>query len=121
MILRYNFFTIIWGILIIVFTLSPAGTHTIDIYGKNFDIIAHGILFFIFGFLLTVGLSKQYTSTYIRFNSIKVSILVSNAFGILVECGQFLIPERGFQPWDLLANFIGTVVALLLFLIVYKL
>ena len=120
MILRYNFFTIVWGILIIVYTLSPAGSHTVQIYGSNFDKVAHVVLFFVFEFLLIIGLTKQYTSTYVRFNAVKVSLIFSNIFGFIVECGQFFDPIRGFEPWDILANFIGTTIALILFYILYK-
>lgn len=120
MILRYNFFTIMWAILILVYTLSPAGTHTVDIYGLNFDKVAHVLLFFVFGFLLTIGLTKQYTSTYFRFNAEKVAIIITNAFGVVVEVGQLVWTPRGFEPWDILANFIGSVAALILFYILYK-
>lgn len=121
MILRYNFFTILWGILILIFTLSPGGAHTVEIYGSDVDKTAHGLLFCVFSTLLTIGLSKQYTYTYVRFNAIKVSFIVSNLYGLLVECGQLLVPQRGFEFWDLLANLIGILVGLFIFFIVYKL
>lgn len=121
MFLRYNFYTIIWGILILVVTLSPSSGNFSDIYGIYYDKVIHCLLFIGFTLLMIIGFHKQQTFTWLRFNAIKGALIVANIFGLLVELGQFFVPLRTVEWQDMLANSSGTIIGLLMFLIIYKL
>lgn len=122
MFIRYNLFGIIWFLLILLMGLTPGEsmplTHVWDFL--SFDKVAHFIVFAILCFLLILGFSKQYTFLFIRFNAVSLAIGISFTYGLLIELGQTLIPDRGLEFSDILANSLGVFAGWLVFYLIYK-
>lgn len=123
MFFRYNLFGILWFLLILLLGLMPGGampeTNIWDFL--SFDKIAHFSVFAILCFLLILGFSKQYSFLFIRHHAVKLSIIISLLYGTLIELLQTIIPDRGFELPDMLANTIGVFVGWLIFHLIYKL
>lgn len=84
------------------------------------DTFAHAFLFCVLVFLMIVGLTKQYTSPWLRHYAVRASLLISTGFGILVELLQhFLIYGRHGDIFDVLANTIGCLFGLVVFKWIY--
>jgi VanZ family protein len=122
MFFRYNVFTFAWALLILMLILMP---------GKNmpdtniwslltFDKFAHFFVFAVLVFLLTIGLIKQHTYIWLRFKAGKMALISGITYGFLLEFIQSFIPDRTFDPRDLLANTIGCFLGSFLFYMVYK-
>lgn len=122
MFLRYNFFTILWAILILVLTVTP-GTDMpkTDIWDVlAFDKIAHLFVFAVFVLLMIVGFSKQYRYLYFRYNAVRLALAMGLAYGLLIEIVQALIPERTLEYSDILADSLGCGIGYAIFYWVYK-
>lgn len=86
----------------------------------TFDKFAHFFVFAIQVFLLTVGLTKQHTYIWMRFKAGKLALATGITYGFLLELMQSFIPDRTFEPSDMLANTIGCFLGSFLFYMVYK-
>lgn len=122
MFLRYNLFGIIWFLLILLLGLTPGEsmplTNVWDFL--NFDKIAHFGVFGILCFLLILGFSKQYTFLFIRYNAVLLAIGFSFVYSLAIELFQTLIPDRGLEFGDILANSLGVLVGWFVFYLIYK-
>lgn len=85
-----------------------------------FDKVAHLFVFAILVLLMIVGFSKQYRYLYIRFQAIKLSLIICLAYGLLIEVAQSLVPDRTLEYADLIADFVGCGVGYGIFYWVYK-
>jgi VanZ family protein len=122
MILRYNAFTIAWGLFIMLVTLAPGKDMPyINLWEMMFDKAAHGFVFLVLTLLMVVGFSKQSTSLKLKMEPVKYALLVSILYGLLLESIQGIIPDRSFDVKDILANTAGCFSGILLFYIIYKL
>lgn len=119
MILKYNVFTLMWAVIILLLTLLAGGASS-NIEMVSLDKVIHCSIFAVQSFLLIVGLKKQHSYSYLKFNAGKVSILATTVFGILVESIQGIIPARSFEWTDMLANMAGAFIGFLVFLLIYK-
>ncbi|WMJ72873.1 VanZ family protein [Cytophagaceae bacterium ABcell3] len=122
MFLRYNIFAIAWGILVLFLTLFP-GQEMPDLSVWDmfsFDKFAHIFVFAVQVFLLIVGFTKQYTFDTLRKHPVRYAILFSFLLGFLIEFFQSLIPGRGFDYFDLVADFVGCVLGWVGFYFVYQ-
>lgn len=107
------------ALLIMVLSLSDPGESSRSLFWnfKNADKIVHLLMYF--GFALTVF-------WFYRRSAVKMSVLVIQAFsvvlyGVLMEILQSSVTTtRGFEFFDILANFSGVLPALALFLIYSK-
>jgi VanZ family protein len=86
----------------------------------TFDKFAHFFVFAILVFLLNIGLVKQHSYIWLRFNANKVSLISGISYGFLLELMQSFIPDRTFDPVDMLSNTIGCFLGSFLFYMVYK-
>jgi len=86
----------------------------------NFDKIAHFGVFGILCFLLILGFSKQYTFLFIRYNAALLAIGISFTYGLAIELIQTLIPDRGLEFADILANSLGVFAGWFVFYLIYK-
>lgn len=122
MFLRYNLFGIIWFLLILLLGLTPGEsmplTNVWDFL--SFDKIAHFLVFAILCFLLILGFSKQYTFLFFRYNAILLAISISFGYGMAIELFQTLIPDRGLEFADMLANSLGVFAGWFVFYLIYK-
>mgnify|MGYP005753857415 CR=1 FL=1 len=122
MILRYNLFTILWAVMILLTTLLPSSSMpSLSIWELfSFDSFAHAFLFGILTFLMIVGLTKQFSYLRLRHYAIRASLFISFAFGILVELMQhFFIYGRQGDMMDVIANTIGCLLGIVLFKWIY--
>ncbi|WP_076671381.1 VanZ family protein [Pontibacter indicus] len=124
MILRYNFFTIIWAAVIMVLTLLPSSSMpSLSIWEIfSFDSFAHAFMFAVLTFLMVVGFKKQYTYMRVQLHAIRSAFFVSSMFGIAIELLQhFFILGRQGDIVDVLSNTIGCILGVLLFKWIYEL
>lgn len=122
MFLRYNAFGIVWALLIFFLVLMP-GKNMPDTHLWNmltFDKVAHFAVFAVLVFLLTIGLTKQHTYVWLRFNATRTALMAGVGYGVLLESVQAVVPDRTFEPADLLANVIGALLGTAFFYFVYK-
>ncbi|WNB17380.1 VanZ family protein [Marivirga arenosa] len=86
----------------------------------SFDKIAHFIVFALLTFLFILGFSKQYTFLYFRYNAEILATGISFLYGLIIELGQTLIPERGLEFTDIMANSVGVFAGWFVFYLIYK-
>ena len=86
----------------------------------TFDKFAHFFVFAVLVFLLTIGLTKQHSYLWLRFSAVKMSLLFGVLYGLFLEGMQSFIPDRTFDPADMLANTIGCFLGTIVFYLVYK-
>ncbi|MGM0580687.1 MAG: VanZ family protein [Bacteroidota bacterium] len=86
----------------------------------SFDKIAHFGVFAILCFLLILGFSKQYTFLFFRYNSVLLAISISFLYSLGIELFQTLIPDRGLELADILANSLGVFAGWFAFYLIYK-
>jgi VanZ family protein len=120
MFLRYNLFSILWAILILVFTLMPGSQMPSVKFIVGFDKLAHVFVFAIQSLLLIVGFLKQYTFRFFRGNAVFMAISLSVIYGTLIELIQSFIPGRGMELGDLFADLAGSLLGWGLFYVLYK-
>ncbi len=122
MILRYNLFTIAWALLILGLTLTPGESMPdLSIWDLlSFDSFAHMFVFAILVLFMSIGLTKQYSSLFLRFNARKLSFIISLGLSLLIEILQYFIPGRSGDVFDLVANSVGCLTGSLLFYLIYK-
>lgn len=107
------------ALLIMVLSLSDPGESSRSLFRnfKNADKVVHLLMYF--GFALSVF-------WFYRRTTVKMSILLIQAFlvvlyGVAMEILQSTVTTtRGFEFFDILANFSGVLLALVLFLIYSK-
>jgi VanZ family protein len=122
MFFRYNLFAILWVLLILLLGLSPGDAMpNTDVWDfLSFDKVAHFFVFSVLCLLLIIGFTKQYSFKFIKYNSQKIAVSFSVLYGLLIELGQSLVPGRGLEYADLLANTIGAITGWLIFYLIYK-
>lgn len=118
---RYNLFGIIWSLLIMMVSLLPEEATSVSNYGAGTDKFVHIVMYAVLCLLLVVGFMKQSHNTILKFNAIKLALITSNLYGLLMELSQLLSPNRTFEWEDVLANSGGTVIGIAIFWILYKL
>ncbi len=121
MFFRYNFYGILWALLMFLLNLGrEEGLENIQIfYHFHFDKLAHFIQFMILSWCLAVGFAKQQRYVPLRFWSWQASALVSIAYTFLLEGIQFARLPEYFEFGDLLANIFGSLGGVLLFYLIY--
>lgn len=121
MFLKYNFYTFFW--LICMFALNLGRLESLPelrlFYFLYFDKFAHFIQFCILSFLMLVGLYKQQTFVWLRFNATRVTLFACLIYSLLLEGIHFFIAKQYFETWDLLANIFGTLGGILVFYLIY--
>jgi VanZ family protein len=120
MFLRFNLFTFLWALIILLLILMPGKQmpHSGDLF--SFDKVAHFGVFCILSFLMIVGFSKQYSFPGLRKNSVIYAMVISLTYASILELGQAVIPDRYANFYDLAFNLGGVLVGYGLFLLIYK-
>lgn len=119
MFLRFNTFTILWTLLILVATCI-SGASNANICSNNTDKWVHAFLFGVLFLIMNVGFKKQNNHTKLKFESEKYAIAICIGFGLAIEILQYFLPKRSFSILDLLADSIGVGFGLGLFYFIYK-
>ena len=121
MFLKYNLYTIVWAIIILILVLMPGAQMAKADVVFSFDKIAHGFVFCVLVFLMIIGFTKQHTFAMLRSGPAKYALLFSVAYALLLEAGQLLVSGRMVELYDAAANVSGCVAGYGLFYVVYKL
>lgn len=119
MFLRFNKFTIIWALVILIVTLV-SGVKSSNIELNIIDKLIHAILFGGLSLLMVIGFIKQNEFKDLKFYAEKHTFIFCFCYGILIEIIQYLLPYRTFSWLDVLANTCGTFIGLGLFYMIYK-
>ncbi len=107
--------TVIWTFVVLGLTFLP-GEYFPKISVRHIDKYVHFILFGIYGFL--VGGSLLYKNRSVgKFITI---LLLITVFGVSIEGFQTMIPGRSFELYDIGINFLGALLGLTNFLVIYS-
>ena len=118
MFLKHNTFTLFFLGLILLGCLLP-GNDLPGIATQNLDKAIHIFFFFCFSFSAMVGFAKQSQYPKLHYDAIKYVIVIAVALTITTELLQhYVIPRRNFDLYDILADLVGMVLALVFFLFV---
>lgn len=120
MFIRYNLFSFVWALMILLFTLMPGSQMPKIEFFISFDKVAHLFVFAVQSLLLIVGFLKQYTFRFFRENAVFMAITLSVIYGTLIELAQSFIPGRGVELGDLISDSLGGFLGWGLFYILYK-
>lgn len=116
---RYLLGAIAWAIIILILTLTP-GKSVPDISLFDYDKIGHAGIFFIFSFLLITGLYKMDQRPQRVAKVVVIGLVSSVVYGFAIEFIQDLIPDRGMEWYDAVANILGSILGVCLFYVRYK-
>ena len=110
---------ILWGMFILVATLTP-GKSLPSSSLFRFDKIIHIIIFGTFAWLVLRAsfLSNKKNST--NATTYVIVGVCTIVFGILIEFIQQFIPDRGCDIYDVIANTLGIVLAQVLFYFIHR-
>tara|TARA_B100001758_G_C18262548_1_gene531860 strand:- start:240 stop:620 length:381 start_codon:yes stop_codon:yes gene_type:complete len=118
MFLRYNIFSIIFLVILLVGCLLPGSTLPKS-DTQNLDKVLHVLLFLCFTFCSLVGCVKQSQYPILHYFALKYVTIFSVLLTVLIELIQhFFIPRRGFELLDIGADMAGITLAIVLFFFV---
>lgn len=123
MFLRYNLYTIIWAIFILILVLLP-GRHLPEFNTPSlisYDKLAHAFVFSVLVLLMMVGFIKQSTYPLLRNYPARYSLIISISYALVLEITQGLSTGRTVELYDGVANVIGCFIGYGIFHIIYKL
>lgn len=114
--LKYIFFVLAFAWTVIITFLSLISLEGAPKFGFSFaDKLAHGLVYFIFAIVWFFSFSKGITNGFFRKNAIIASTVFAILYGICVEIMQETLVSNRQGDWqDVLANTIGTLLAILL-------
>lgn len=120
MFVRYNIIPGLWVLVVSLLILAPGRNlpETGSLVGL--DKIAHTLVFSVEAILVIVGFSKQKEIAIFNKKPVFWGIIIGLIHNIILEFGQLLIPDRTFDPIDMLANCAGLFVGMTIFWIIYK-
>lgn len=113
---KYIFSAAAIGWTIIITTLSLVSLEGAPKFGFSFaDKIAHGLVYFGFAIVWFFSFSKGITNKFFQKNAIIASAIFAIIYGICVEIMQETLVSNRQGDWqDVVANIIGTILAILL-------
>ncbi len=118
MFLRYNIFSIIFLVILLLGCLLPGSTLPKS-DTQNLDKVLHVLLFLCFTFCSLVGCVKQSQYPILHYFALKYVTIFSVLLTVLIELIQhFFIPRRGFELLDIGADMAGITLAIVLFFFV---
>ena len=122
MFFKYNLFAISWALFILVLTTLP-GEDLPDLSFWSlltFDKAAHGFVFAVLVFQLIIGFIKQYQFRQLRYKAVSIAFLIGIFYGAVTELLQeFIFTGREADIMDFVANFIGSLIGVVAFRIIY--
>ena len=121
MFLKYNLYTIVWALVILLLVLMPGAQMAKADVMFSFDKLAHAFVFFVLVFLMIVGFTKQHTFPLLRSGAVKYTLLISISYALMLEAGQLLVTGRMVEVYDAISNVSGCVLGYGFFYVVYKL
>lgn len=115
----FTILAILWAIVIFFLSITP-GNELPEVNFWEIDKFVHIGVYSILGFLTAMGQRKQYQGKIPRWRLWKVAGLGISIYGILIELIQgAFIPDRHFDVLDIIANIIGSITGISLYLIFF--
>ena len=115
-----RFLAISWAIVILILSLLPPGAF--EIFNWNFlsrDKLLHTLAYSVLSFLLYDTLLASIRINYSKLHLIAKASILCIAYGILMECLQFLENlGRIFDTGDIIANAFGTGVGIVCYSVI---
>ncbi|GHE58928.1 VanZ family protein [Roseivirga thermotolerans] len=109
----------VWGTIVAVLMLLPQDSFP-ESKLLSYDKLAHLGVFFIFSILVLSGYQLQGKLESKETNYKKLSLTICLVFGAILEILQQWIPGRMADIYDLLANFLGALFGVIVFMIFIK-
>ena len=100
----------LWALALIAVMLIP-GANLPEVSVKIWDKLIHFICYAVFSFLLLKGF---YISSRIK-NYFLLTAVISIGYGTVLELFQSLVPDRGVDIYDIAANTLGCIAAMIIF------
>lgn len=105
-----------WALIIIILCLIPANELPAPKFTiPHLDKIVHIILYFVFGILMQFYLYDE--KHYSRRIRIFITIIITSCFGAVIEYLQEAYFNRSSELEDLIANFIGIILSVIIYLL----
>jgi VanZ family protein len=116
--LKKHWKSLVWAVIVFIVCSVP-GNQVPDVPLINIphlDKIVHFILFFVLALVLLFELNKIRLERKPLLNAYLWSALVSIGYGVLIEALQhYVFVSRSASFWDVLANSLGVLFAILIF------
>lgn len=107
----------VWALLISVLSLAPAERLPELDWPLAPDKLGHLVVYGILAFLLVAALR---TGRQTRSRADELAFFLAVTYGFTLEIAQFaFFPGRYFEVWDIVANIIGALTALLIYRIFF--
>ena len=122
MLLRFSVPAILWAAFILFISILPGGAaEQALIFGiLPVDILVHIICYAVLVFFMMVGFSKQHAWPRLRYFPVWYAVTFACLYGLGIELLQeFVIVQRNFEIYDLVANFSGALIGFGIFQLVY--
>lgn len=114
---KYFIGAILWALLILVLTLTPSSSLPSSTL-FSYDKLGHVVIFLVLSYLFVSGLNEN-NPDKLKFN-ILLGIVITVIYGACIEISQSIIPERGMELYDLVANCSGSILGISMFYISIK-
>lgn len=116
--IKHVFPALFWSVLIGLLILLPG--QQMPKHQGNVDKLIHGFVFFLTTYLWLVGLKKQRSRPVLRKLALVISLGICLVYGTLLEvCQVLFIKGRMFEVGDLVANYSGGIIGVLVFFLIY--
>jgi len=118
---RFNFYTLLWMIFILVLIILP-GQHMPETGTNLFnpDKIIHAAVFAVLALLMTIGFSKQRTYYTLRNKAALSALLISVGYASVLEGTQIFSEGRTLDLYDAIANTVGCFIGYGMFYAIYR-
>lgn len=114
--IKYWLPVILIFILLSFLTVQPVPLFLYKIYHRA-DKAVHFVIYFLLGFMLIRALTTSFSGFNVLFVSVP-AIFLSAFLGTLAEAVQYFVPERIVDHSDIIANVLGSLFGILLYLLV---
>ncbi len=118
--LKNNKLSAVIGIFVVVMSVMPSsgfGQYALPFTDK----IVHIVMYFLFGSALMIDRWQRRQLIDYKLQTIVFVLLFTFVFGLSLEVVQWFLPYRSASGFDILANIVGTVLALVALFIGYRL
>jgi len=122
MFFRYNLSGMLWAVFILILYGLPGHDFPDLSFWEllSFDKFIHAFMFAVLVLLLIVGFKKQYSFIGLRYDSIKIAVIVAFIYGSLLEFFQEILFVERYSDWlDFTANSAGCLLGVAGFYLVY--
>lgn len=110
---KYQFPPVLWAVVLFIQSSIPTlNPPSLGISAE--DKLAHAIVYMILGYLMTRAFFFS-NNNQLRKNAMLFSVIIGLLYGISDEIHQLFVPGRYADIFDVIADFIGVLIAQVLF------